>query len=99
MIEYISRESVMKIYDEWFATCNIADKKESPKAKIKALPSITLQGPKKGRWIAVENARYSDIYGHFTLKEYKCSNCGSISEYGYYKYCFECGAKMEGENV
>lgn len=36
----ISREAVLNIFNEWFATCNIADKRESPKAKIKALPSV-----------------------------------------------------------
>ena len=36
----VSRAEVLKIYNEWFATCNIADKKESPKAKIKALPPV-----------------------------------------------------------
>ena len=36
----ISRQAVLKIYNEWFNSCNIADKKESPKAKINALPAV-----------------------------------------------------------
>ena len=36
----VSREAVLDIFNEWFATCNIADKRESPKAKINALPPV-----------------------------------------------------------
>lgn len=39
----VSREAVLDIFNEWFATCNMADKRESPKAKIRALPSVTPQ--------------------------------------------------------
>ena len=42
-VDAISRAEVLKIFDEWFATCDIADKKDSPKLKIKALPSVTPQ--------------------------------------------------------
>lgn len=44
-VDCISRAEVLKIFDEWFATCDISDKKDSPKAKIKALPSVTPQKP------------------------------------------------------
>lgn len=46
----ISRKAVLKIYNEWFNSCNIADKKESPKAQINALPPVLPQ-PKMGHWI------------------------------------------------
>ena len=28
---------------------------------------------------------------------YKCSNCGNITTQGKFKYCYNCGAKMGGE--
>lgn len=49
-VDCISRAEVLKIFDEWFATCDIADKKDSPKIKIKALPSVI---PQESRWIPV----------------------------------------------
>lgn len=39
----VSGQAVLKIYNEWFNSCNIADKKESPKAQINALPPVTPQ--------------------------------------------------------
>lgn len=88
----VSRKAVLKIYDEWFATCNIADKKESPRSKIKALPPAEPQ-VKIGRWI--ESTGQDDI-GHF----YTCSECGRYinlvcgAKLADYPYC-HCGAKME----
>ncbi len=37
----ISRQAVLQIFNEWFACCDIADKKASPKNKIKALSPVT----------------------------------------------------------
>jgi hypothetical protein len=65
----VSRAEVLKIYNEWFATCNIADKKESPKAKINALPPVTPIRP-KGRWIKVELP---------ARDAHECSECGNLA--------------------
>ena len=46
----VSRQAVLQIFNEWFACCDIADKKASPKNKIKALPSVT-PARKKWKWI------------------------------------------------
>ena len=84
----INRESVLKIYNEWFATCNIADKKESPKSKIKALPPVAPK-QKTGHWINGDE---------------KCPYCGKSKFEGLDadiyadwrpKYCPNCGAKMQ----
>jgi hypothetical protein len=71
----ISRQAVLEIYDEWFATCNIADKKESPKAKINALHKVTPIRP-KGHWKLVQRGKCIDVC---------CSNCKAvrIKEYAY----------------
>lgn len=89
----ISREAVLKIYDEWFANCNIADKKESPKSKIKALPPVTPQ-PKTGHWI-----KEKTLHG-WDGKSYQCSECGrsihidpEVEDLTDYPYC-HCGAIM-----
>ena len=93
----VSREEVLKIYDEWFATCNIADRKASPKAKINALPPATPIRPRKGEWCK-QNDDYYDWY--------ECSECGYGSE-GEMQYsseydvrtnfCPNCGADMRGD--
>ncbi len=96
----VSRKAVLKIYDDWFATCNIADKKESPKSKIKALPPVAPQ-PRMGKWILNANQGVQAV-GYLT---YHCSECereisskfhGRISLLKEYPYC-HCGAKMEVE--
>ena len=87
-VDCISRQAALKIHDEWFATCNIADKKESPKAKIKALPSVTLQEPRKGHWIRVDKDKL------------RCSECDVIhfiAQYpqGKIEWCPNCGSRNE----
>lgn len=93
----ISRKAVLKIYKEWFNSCNIADKKESPKAQINALPPVTPQ-PKIGRWITWKEA------GNEIPSEtrYECSLCHDAAQTLcngldlLSPYCPNCGAKMEG---
>jgi hypothetical protein len=91
-VDCVSRKEVLKIYDEWFATCNIADKKESPKAKINALPLVTPIRP-KGRWIKVELP---------SRDAHECSECGNLAIFDECRneemltdFCPNCGAKME----
>lgn len=93
-VDAVSKKAVLEIYDEWFATCNIADKKESPKAKINALPQVTSIRP-KGYWI-----KEKSIYG-WDGHSYQCSVCGRsihldvvVEDLADYPYC-HCGAEME----
>ena len=69
---------------------------------IEHLPSVTPQEPRKGHWIHRENMDYLDknkvIHNHFM-----CQDCGFIHDFidghtAQYKYCPNCGAKMESED-
>jgi hypothetical protein len=99
-VDAVSRAEVLKIFDEWFATCDIADKKDSPKIKIKALPKVTSIRP-KGHWIE------SDYGNMITRHRWYCSECGGkhndpgsgewreVFDFKY-DYCPLCGADMRG---
>lgn len=47
---------------------------------------IDVQPVKRGKWIGVDH----DMY-------FKCSECGYMTEWQRYKYCPDCGARMDGE--
>jgi len=65
--------------------------------KIKNLPSVKPQEPKTGHWIEVIDE--IDNLGNKTW-HHKCSICGNEdSGWGNYKYCPNCGARMESEEV
>ena len=90
----VSRKAVLNIFNEWFATCNIADKRESPKAKINALPPIIPQR-KMGKWIA-----YNWKDGDICRWGIKCSECHTEYKHGGEmwhnpKFCPDCGIEME----
>ncbi len=60
--------------------------------ELKALPTIDAEPVRKGKW----------MWDHHTA-EYFCSECGKRYEYviqeidqGEYRYCPNCGAKMDG---
>ena len=58
---------------------------------LKDMPEIEVN-QKTGHWTRSKK--------QFTVGEYlyKCSECGTTWEFGWnYKYCPNCGAKMEGE--
>lgn len=88
----ISRQAVLEIYNKWFRYCNVAEKKESPKAQIKALPSVTPK-QKTGRWIFVDKAH----------EHARCSECGygdvDLMDGKPHNYCQNCGTKMLTANT
>jgi len=62
----------------------------------RALPYFNPQEPKTGHWIEVIDE--IDSFGNKTW-HHKCSICGNEdSGWGDYKYCPNCGARMESEN-
>lgn len=70
----ISRQAVLKIYNEWFNSCNIANKKESPKAQINALPSVQ---PKSG-WIPVSEKLPEKGGDYLVTTKWKGSYSGDV---------------------
>lgn len=70
----ISRQAVLKIYNEWFNSCNIANKKESPKAQINALPSVQ----PKSRWIPVSEKLPEKGGDYLVTIEWKGSYSGDV---------------------
>lgn len=60
------------------------------KSEIDKMP--TVEERKTGKWIS--HGQYADFFPH---KEYRCSECDTpyLEIEMYYKYCPNCGAKME----
>ena len=63
---------------------------------VKSLPPVTPK-PRTGHWVAIDDEPHED---------YECDTCGyvvstftaNIEPHTEYKYCPNCGAKMEGES-
>lgn len=51
-------------------------------------PTVDAVPVKHGRWELVDEAE---------PRRYGCSKCSCLSWYGTYKYCPNCGARMDGE--
>lgn len=82
----ISRQAVLKIFannPQYTIFCGTAE------ALIKALPPVTPK-IKIGRWLRFDEESPND---------FKCSECEtilcSVSDIGDYKFCPNCGAKMQ----
>ena len=65
---------------------------------VKAYNDGYQQGKKdavvRGRWVGkTQETRYEYVYP----LNYKCSNCGFLAKYDGWRYCPNCGAKMESE--
>ena len=64
--------------------------------RMKKLPSVNPQEPKIGHWIAIDEEPHED---------YECDKCGytistytaNIEPHTEYKYCPNCGCRMESE--
>lgn len=52
------------------------------------IPTVDAVPVKHGRWELVDEAE---------PRRYGCSKCSCLSWYGTYKYCPNCGARMDGE--
>ena len=86
----ISREDVM----DWLENATYEDVCEAIGTNLDFLPSVT---HKSGKWIGIDEKPHED---------YECSCCGyvvstftaNIEPHTEYKYCPNCGAKMESED-
>lgn len=108
MAEYIGREVIIKHIEEKLD--KLTDMPEmgariaamvsaynSTLNYIMQIPAVDVEPVKHGHWIC-ENLG-------FGAYRYKCSECGSIygqsqiEEFRHSKFCGDCGAKMDGEEV
>ena len=83
---------------------DMADRKAK---KIK--DALTDNPHKSGKWIAQQEANGDDYFKAYDISgdmtyaaKYKCDKCGfiqiCIEDHGQYKYCPNCGARMESED-
>ena len=57
-------------------------------AELDAIEAWNKRAEKTGKWI-IKKDRFNSTYAI-------CSECGANNCAGIFKYCFDCGAKMEG---
>ena len=91
MAEYIKRTDVMKICDGYSEHCfNSSDAKGQDIADrilddVVEIPTADVAEVKHGRW---KGAGMGDYY---------CSLCQEVESGNDFKYCPNCGAKMDGQ--
>lgn len=62
---------------------------------IDAQPTVEVEPVRHGRWMLLPNRTAPS-------KLFRCSECGNVTEHkhfsqnGYYPFCKDCGAKMDG---
>lgn len=61
--------------------------------RLEEMPTVDAMPVKHGRWELVDEAE-PRRYKRFRL--FGCSECSCLSWYGTYKYCHNCGARMDG---
>lgn len=92
MNDYIKREDAIEAFDpkqrrDWYTHWIVET--------LKDLPSADVAPVRHGRWIDDEEFGLELYYA-------KCSLCGRFMDVhengGYYNYCPNCGARMDGES-
>lgn len=93
MAEYIDREAVLR---DW----PLCDEPADAYQFIRGFPAADVVERKTGRWCADYDG-YSD--GEPVYDMWWCSACGEYfdewDDRPTWKYCPNCGAKMEGDNI
>lgn len=95
MAEYIDREALRKILENWRdAHADVDDEEgcgllEDVIWEVDAQPAADVASVVHGRWNVVEGRRLDNAI---------CSNCGRRFQayYEAYRFCPNCGAKMDG---
>lgn len=95
-VEPVTKEQRKLIDDTFDMAIEALEQLTSYEQTINKLTkAISEQEPKEGNWIEVIDE--IDSLGNKTW-HHKCSICGNEdSGWGNYKYCPNCGARMEGE--
>jgi rubrerythrin len=96
MSEYIKKADVVKLCEDYseysFSNCDFlgASDFERLQKDIKQLPTADVVEVKHGRWIDT-----GDEILDTTYSGWKCSECGYVFCGNKFKFCPECGAKMD----
>ena len=95
-VDCISRADVLKLMQDNWHNHNGDWAMQESMDDIRALPSVTLQEPRKGKWIDTNDK------GFEYHRIYKCSNCEYTvcaypEEIKRYKFCYGCGSRNEVE--
>lgn len=90
----ISRESVFQIFDE---ACYIDGDWYVMREKIEKLPSVTPTRP-KGKWKILDECANEGVYCSKCHKTVFKLDFSHTMKWRNFKYCPNCGAKMEVEN-
>lgn len=91
MSDYIKREDAVRTI---LASTADGDKAEWCIGVIQSVPAADVVEQKHGKWNPV---RIVDEHGNeHPFDGFQCSNCGNIGR-EWMQYCFNCGAKMDGE--
>ena len=108
MAEYINREAIMKFpirkdhCDKEHANEHFINGIESVLEYVENLPSADVAPVRHGRWV---DKQLIKSFKHTNIPVVECSACGIDfcdiinNHYFMYKYCPNCGAKMEGESI
>ena len=91
--EYIKRSDAIRAFagvpNELYYTCGIV-------AALEKIPAADVEPVRHGHYIGTEFDGYAD--GNPVYYEWKCSECDCVFEDDEpkYRYCPNCGAKMDG---
>ena len=93
MTDYIKRENATEVYSKLYwmheGLLNFQEELGKVYDEILSIPSADVAPVRHGRWIDTD--RYC-----FPVME--CSECGAQTGTLNFPYCFNCGARMDGEN-
>ena len=95
MSDYIDRETVYPLAKK---ICDVIDSEDFQRLNfgmrildwIDDIPAADVRPVVRGHWIPT--GQDEEFYGELN----KCSVCGAV-DIGFGDYCFNCGARMEGE--
>lgn len=101
--DYVLRSDVLEIAMEWCpdddgSVGKVGDLREMLD-EIESIPAADVEPVRHGYYIGTEFDGYAD--GNPVYYEWECSECGCVFEDDEpkYRYCPNCGAKMDAEPV
>lgn len=90
--KFIEREKVLEKFREWEQECVKGDDRElfdivrDKHVEIDDIPVADVRAERHGVWLRCDDGLY------------ECSKCGEVAGDNFYKFCSNCGAKMDGKD-